>query len=103
MCYQEVSDPGGVVSSGGGSLLRGEGFWSGPKGGMAVPPGGQTNRCKSITFPQLRLRAVNIYAYFCDDWFAPCSKYGHRYRYHKFYCYNCLGQTDINILYSPKY
>ena len=86
-----------------GVCFRGGGFWSGPRGGMALPPGGQTSRCKSITFPQLRLRAVNIYTYFCDDWFAPCSKYGHRYRYHKFYCYNCLGQTDINILYSPKY
>ena len=87
----------------GEGVCFGGGFWSGPRGGMALPPGAQTNRCKSITFPQLRLRAVNIYAYFCDDWFSPCSKYGHRYRYHKFYCYNCFDQTDINILYSPKY
>ena len=101
--------PAGVWSWRGGLVLgegvcfRGRGFWSGPRGGMALPPGGQTNRCKSITFPQLRLRAVNIYTYFCDDWFAPRSNHGHRYRYHKFFCYNCLGQTDINILYSPKY
>ena len=105
VCYQEVSGPGGGLVWGRkfASVGGGGGFWSGPRGGMALPPGGQTNRCKSITFPQLRLRAVNIYTYFCDDWFAPSSKYGHRYRYHKFYCYNCLGQTDINILYSPKY
>ena len=36
---------------------------SGPDGGMVLPaphPREQTDTCKNITFPQLRLRAVTI-------------------------------------------
>ena len=41
--------------------VRSKGGWSGG-GGVTIPlTRGQTDTCENITFPQLRLRAVNIY------------------------------------------
>ena len=57
--YLPKGGEGGVWSQGGG--VRSQSGWSG--GGMIPITRGQTDICENITFPQLRLRAVNIFMF----------------------------------------